>query len=74
MTHLDYADIVELIKTEPQKQLRLHWEGCENPAQQTTPDAILEAIVEGEYGIDDFDTIGYCVSEEDYNAEQSQGE
>lgn len=59
--------------TNPEAQLRLHWEGDEAEAEKTTPTNILSDIAEGEYTEEQFNDIGYCVSENDYQEEQSQG-
>jgi len=72
MTHYDYTDIAALAATAPDTALRLHWEGQEGPASRETPATILASIEAGEYTQEDFDQIGYCVTEEDYILEQSE--
>ena len=70
MNHYSYSEIVELAKTEENKLLRLHWEGDGSEAQKVTPWRILDDVKDGEYTPEQFDDIGYCVSEEDYQEEQ----
>lgn len=72
MYHYGYEEIVELAKTDENKALRLHWEGSDSEAQKVTPWRILDDIKDGDYTPVQFDKIGYCVSEEDYQAEQNQ--
>ena len=73
MNHFEITDIKELAETDPNKALRLHWEGDESEAEETTPKDILGDIEGGEYTEEQFDSIGYCVTEEEYQEEQSQG-
>ena len=49
ITLFTYADIIDLAKKEPEKKLRLHWEGGEVEAKEVTPSYILSDIEEGEY-------------------------
>ena len=72
MYHYGYEEIVDLAKTEPYKKLRLHWEGNECEAETTTPYSITAEVSRKEYTPEQFDKIGYCVSEEDYQEEQNQ--
>ena len=72
MRHYSYEEIIELEKTEPSKALRLHWEGDDSEAQKVTPWRILDDVKDGEYTPEQFDKIGYCVSEEDYQEEKNQ--
>jgi hypothetical protein len=72
MNNFDIADIKELEKTYPDKELRLHWESDESEAERTTPKGILSDIADGDYTEEQFDGIGYCVTEEEYQEEQSQ--
>lgn len=62
-----YAEIVELAKTEPNKALRLHWEGCSNAAK-TTPWHIADA---DDFTPEQFDEFAYCTSEFAYQYEQN---
>lgn len=72
MDHYDIEDIKAMATTNPEKKLRLHWEAEEAEAKETTPNEILSDIEDGDYSEEQFDKIGYCISEEDYQEEQSQ--
>ena len=72
MDHFDFDDIQALVKTEPKKALRLHWEGGDAEALETTPELIILDIDNGEYTPVDFNNFGYCVSEEEYLAEENE--
>ena len=72
MKHYGYKEIVELEKTEPNKKLRLHWEGDESEAASVTPWRIVDDVKDGEYTPEQFDKIGYCISEEEYQEEQAE--
>lgn len=72
MIHFDFSDIKAMAKADPQRELRLHWEGCEMPAEKTTPRAIMADIEAGEYTGAQFDEIGYCVAELQWLLEQSE--
>ena len=74
MRHYSYEEIVELAKTEPHKALRLHWEGEEGKAKKTNPWVIVDDVKEYHFTPEEFDAMGYCISEEEYQAEQSQDE
>jgi len=69
MATYSFKEIVELAKTEENKPLRLHWEGEESEAKKVTPWRILDDVADGDYTPAQFDEIGYCVSEEDYQEE-----
>ena len=72
MKHYSYSDIVELAKVDPRKSLRLHWEGEQAEAKQMLAVWILDEIAEGSFTAKEFDEMGYCVSEEDYQAEKDE--
>lgn len=73
MKQYSIQDIRTLAATQQNKNLRLHWEGDEAEPAKTTPVQILDDLLDEDYSEQDFDSIGYCVSEEDYQEEQSQG-
>ncbi|EQB9038051.1 hypothetical protein ACYVOT_003317 [Vibrio cholerae] len=70
MHHYSYEEIVELEKSEPNKELRLHWEGDNSEAAKVTPWRIIDDIKDGDYTPDEFDEFGYCISEEEYLKER----
>lgn len=72
MNHYSFLEIIELAKTEPRKELRLHWEGDPAGAKKTNPIQLIDAEKEGEFTSEQFEKIGYCVSEEDYQKEQAE--
>jgi len=72
MNHYSFLEIIELAKTEPRKELRLHWEGDSSEAKKTNPVQLIDAEKEGEFTINQFNEIGYCISEEDYQKEQAE--
>lgn len=69
MHHYSYEEIVELEKSEPNKELRLHWEGDSSEAAKVTPWRIIDDIKDGVYSADEFDDFAYCILEEDYGKE-----
>ena len=72
MKHYSFEEIVELAKTEPRKALRLHWEGEQREANMILPAHIVADVADGMYSAKEFDDMGYCVSEEDYQAEKDE--
>jgi hypothetical protein len=70
MTHYDYSDILDLLKSEPNKALYLHWSGEDCDAKKVSPQIIFDDVQDGEYTSEDFDSVGYCISEDDYKNEQ----
>jgi poly(A) polymerase Pap1 len=74
MKHYSFEEIVELAKTEPRKQLRLHWEGEQKEAKEILAAHIVADVADGMYSTKEFDDMGYCVSEEDYQEEQAEAD
>ena len=72
MKHFDFADIAELAKTEPNKPLRLHWQSDTEDAEKTDPACIIQEISDGNFTAEQFDEIGYCITEEEYQSEQNE--
>ena len=72
MKHYSFEEIVELAKTEPRKALRLHWEGEQKEAKQMLAQWIVDEVADGSFTPKEFDDMGYCISEEDYQEEQAE--
>ncbi|MGF6435679.1 hypothetical protein [Kosakonia sp. 1610] len=67
-----YEEIAEQEHKEPNMKLRLHWEGEQSEAKETTPARIMLDILDGEYTAEQFDEVGYCCTEWDYQREQEE--
>ena len=72
MKHYSFEEIVELVKTEPRKALRLHWEGEQKEATQMLAQWIIDEVAEGSFTPKEFNDMGYCISEEDWQEEQDE--
>ncbi|ELP8146476.1 hypothetical protein QTU67_000694 [Vibrio cholerae] len=72
MHHYSYKEIVNLEKSDPNKYLRLHWEGVNSEPAKVTPSRIIHDIKDGHYTPYEFDEFCCCISEDEYRKYQEE--